>query len=122
MIARIWHGRVPAAKQDAYDALLRRTGLQDYRATPGNQGVLVLRRTEGDVTHFLLITFWDSVEAIRRFAGEDYTRARYYPEDDNFLLEQEPFVNHYEMWATNFTAPSSASEIERQADASPAFR
>ncbi|MGH7607192.1 MAG: antibiotic biosynthesis monooxygenase family protein [Gemmatimonadales bacterium] len=97
MIARTWHGRVPAAKGDAYYAFLQKSGIRDYQATPGNRGVFVFRRTEGDVTHFLLTTLWDSVEAIRRFAGEDYERARYYPEDDDFLLEQEPFVTHYDV-------------------------
>ncbi|MFL6259307.1 MAG: antibiotic biosynthesis monooxygenase family protein [Thermoanaerobaculia bacterium] len=97
MIARTWHGRVPAAKADAYHDYLLRTGVADYAGTPGNHGVHVLRRVEGEVAHFLLITYWESVEAIRRFAGEDYERARYYPEDDGFLLEREPFVTHYEV-------------------------
>lgn len=97
MIARTWHGRVPTAKADAYEQLLERTGYADYRATPGNRGLLALRRTEGDVTHFVLTTFWESVEAIRRFAGDEHERARYYPEDDAFLLEKEPFVAHHEV-------------------------
>ena len=95
MIARAWHGRVPAAKADAYYAYLLATGLADYQRTPGNRGVWVFRRTEGDVTHFLLTTLWDSYDAIRAFAGADYERARYYPEDDDFLLEREPLVVHY---------------------------
>jgi heme-degrading monooxygenase HmoA len=99
MIGRTWHGRVPAEKADAYHDYLRRTGLADYAATPGNRGVYVLRRTEGAVTHFLLLTFWESLDAIRAFAGADYERARYYPEDDEFLLEREPFVTHYEVFA-----------------------
>jgi heme-degrading monooxygenase HmoA len=97
MIARTWHGRVPAAKSEAYYESLRRTGLPAYAATPGNRGVWVFRRTQGDVTHFLLTTLWESLEAIKRFAGEDYERARYYPEDDDFLLEREPFVTHYDV-------------------------
>lgn len=97
MIARTWHGRVSAAKADAYLGYLRRTGLADYQHTPGNRGVLVFRRTEGDVTHFVLTTLWDSVDAIRRFAGDDYHRARYYPEDDDYLLEREPLVTHYDV-------------------------
>jgi heme-degrading monooxygenase HmoA len=97
MIARTWHGRVPTAKADAYHAYLRRTGLPDYRATPGNRGVLVFRRTEADVTHFVLTTLWDSVEAIRRFAGDDYTQARYYAEDDDYLLEREALVIHHDV-------------------------
>ena len=81
MIARNWHGRVPANRGDAYHAYLVRTGLKDYASTPGNRGMQVLRRTEGDVAHFLLITFWDSLDSIRAFAGPDYEQARYYPED-----------------------------------------
>ncbi len=101
MIARTWHGRVPAAKADEYHAFLVRTGLADYATTAGNRGVLALRRTEGDETHFVLTTLWESVEAIKRFAGEDYERARYYPEDAQYLLEQEPFVLHYEVLPTS---------------------
>lgn len=97
MIGRTWHGRVPTDKSEAYYAYLLRTGLTDYAATPGNRGVHVLRRTEGGVTHFLLLTFWDSLDAIKAFAGPDYARARYYPEDDEYLLEREPFVVHYEV-------------------------
>lgn len=97
MIARSWHGRVPTSKADAYYAYLLRTGLADYEATPGNRGVYVFRRSEGEITHYLLTTFWDSYEAIRAFAGPDYERARYYPEDDEYLLEREPSVTHYEV-------------------------
>jgi hypothetical protein len=56
MIARTWHGRVPTDKADAYHDYLRRTGLSDYASTPGNQGVVVLRRTEGDVTHYEVLS------------------------------------------------------------------
>lgn len=97
MIARTWHGRVLATKADAYEALLHRTGLADIAATPGNRGLIVLRRTMDGVTHFVLTSLWVSVEAIQRFAGEDYARARYYDEDDDYLLEREPFVTHYEV-------------------------
>lgn len=97
MIARIWHGRVPAAKADEYDEYLRETGIADYRATDGNRGVYVLRRIEEDIAHFELVTFWDSIDAIKAFAGEDYQVARYYPQDDGFLLERELFVRHYEV-------------------------
>jgi heme-degrading monooxygenase HmoA len=83
MIARVWRGRTPAAKADAYAALLERTGLSDYRATPGNRGVLALRRVQGDIAEFELISFWESFEAIRRFAGGDEEKAFYYPEDDD---------------------------------------
>lgn len=95
MIARTWHGMTPASKADAYFDFLNRTGIPDYKATPGNRGVTVLRRIDGEVAHFLLISFWESEDAIRAFAGDDLTKARYYPEDVDFLLEFEPTVLHY---------------------------
>ena len=99
MIARIWHGITPESKAAAYLDYLNATGVPDYRATPGNRGVYVLCRTEKDAAHFLLISLWDSLNAIRRFAGADVETARYYPEDDKFLLEREPNVTHYEVLA-----------------------
>jgi len=97
MIARMWHGRVPAGKTEDYRRYLDETGLPDYRATPGNRGVTVLERVDGNVTHFLLVSYWDSMESIRAFAGDDVELARYYPKDSEFLLELEPRVMHYEV-------------------------
>jgi heme-degrading monooxygenase HmoA len=97
MIARIWHGITSAAKADEYYEYLQQTGLFDYQAVPGNQGVQVLRRIEGDKAHFLLITLWDSMAAIQQFAGDEPEKARYYPEDKDYLLEFEEFVQHYDV-------------------------
>jgi len=95
VLARLWHGRVPSARADAYEAYLNRTGIPDYLATVGNRGALILRRNDNGVTHFLLLTFWESEASIEAFAGIPIDRARYYPEDDDFLLEREPTVTHY---------------------------
>ncbi len=95
MIVRIWHGRVPQEKAAAYREFLKRRAIPDYRGTPGNLKVYILEREEGEVTHFLTVTFWESLEAIKAFAGEDYEQAKYYPEDKDFLLEFEPRVVHY---------------------------
>jgi heme-degrading monooxygenase HmoA len=97
MIARTWHGVVPEAKADEYYAYLQRTGIPDYRATAGNRGVYVLRRVEDGYAHFLLVTFWESLDAIRAFAGDDVERAHYYAEDEAFLVELEPYATHYEV-------------------------
>ncbi|MEP6993611.1 MAG: antibiotic biosynthesis monooxygenase [Acidobacteriota bacterium] len=99
MIARLWHGAVPAAKGDAYMRYLEKTGIPDTKATPGNRGVYVFRRREGDAEHFLFTSLWESREAIGAFAGPDVEKARYYPEDAAFLLEVEPNVTHYEVAA-----------------------
>jgi heme-degrading monooxygenase HmoA len=87
----------PAAKADEYVEYLNRTGVPDYRAVEGNLGVYVLRRIEGERAHFLTLTFWDSVDSIKKFAGEDYEKARYYTEDKDFLLEFEEKVTHYDV-------------------------
>ncbi|HXX72530.1 MAG TPA: hypothetical protein VEI80_02455 [Candidatus Acidoferrales bacterium] len=97
MIARFWRGVTPKSKSDDYFTYLQETGLKDYRETRGNRGVYVFRRIEGDHAVFLLLTLWDSYEAIKKFAGPDYEKAVYYPEDSKFLLELEPNVTHYEI-------------------------
>ena len=100
MIARLWHGITAASKADEYLEYLDKTGIQDYRATEGNLSVQLLRRIEGEQAHFLIITLWESVEAIKKFAGEEYEKARYYPEDQYFLLEFEEKVVHYEVMSS----------------------
>lgn len=97
MIARIWHGVTLATKANKYVDYLKETGLADYAAISGNRGVYLLRRIVGDRAHFMTLTFWESEEAIKAFAGADIEKARYYPEDKDFLLEFEPTVKHYEV-------------------------
>ena len=94
LIARRWRGVTRREDADAYLAYLHRSGLADYRATPGNRGVVVERSIEGPHAVFVLTTFWESVDDIRRFAGDDISIARYYPEDDAFLLEKPAHVTH----------------------------
>jgi heme-degrading monooxygenase HmoA len=98
MIARIWHGTTEAAQANEYLEFLKQTGVPDYRNTKGNLGAYVLRRIENDKAHFLTLSFWESFEAIKTFAGEDHERAHYYPRDKEFLLEFEPTVQHYEVF------------------------
>ena len=97
MIARIWHGRTPADKGDAYLAFLIARAVPDYKSVPGNKSVRILRRNDEGVSHFLIITDWESREAIESFAGADIDRAKYYPEDQDFLLDFEPKVIHYDL-------------------------
>jgi len=99
MIARIWHGVTLAERAEEYTEYLYRTGVRECRATPGNRGVYVLRRIQNDRAEFTFVSLWESFDAVRRFAGEDYEKAHYYPEDRDFLVELEPFVDHYEVLA-----------------------
>lgn len=98
MIARIWHGRVPTVKSDAYMAHLRSFALPRYRKVPGNLAAYAMRRIEGSVAHVETLTFWESVEAIKRFAGDNAEQARYDDFDKDFLLDYEPTCRHYEIW------------------------
>jgi heme-degrading monooxygenase HmoA len=100
VIARMWHGRTPISKANAYTDLMNRLAIPDYRAIPGNLAVHILRRNEGDVTHFITFTLWESLAAIEKFAGTPVDQAKYYPEDREFLLEFEAKVTHWEVSGT----------------------
>ncbi|QSX76995.1 antibiotic biosynthesis monooxygenase family protein [Agrilutibacter solisilvae] len=95
MIARLWHGRTPLAQADEYERFLAARAMPDYRGTPGNLGAQVLRRDESGIAHFLTLSYWDGEASIRAFAGDDLLRAKYYPQDADFLLEFEPRVTHW---------------------------
>jgi heme-degrading monooxygenase HmoA len=98
MIARIWHGKTKAGDATAYLEYLFKSGIPAYRATGGNKGAWVLRRMDNGVAHFITLSFWESYDAIRAFAGTDIAVAKYYPEDERYLLEFEPTVTHYELF------------------------
>jgi heme-degrading monooxygenase HmoA len=97
MIARIWKGAVRQGDGDAYARYMRDTGVAAYAGTPGNQGVWMLRRDLDGRTEFVMFTLWDSLEAVRGFAGDDYETAVFYPEDDRFLVERDRTAAHYEV-------------------------
>jgi hypothetical protein len=97
MIARRWHGRVSAPKSEQYLKLMKDVGLADYRSTEGNRGAWCLHRREGDVVQVEMFTLWDDLDAIRRFAGDDLTKAKYYDFDPDYLFELEPEVLHFEV-------------------------
>jgi heme-degrading monooxygenase HmoA len=96
MITRVWHGRTTLENADAYLAFLLDQGTKEYRETPGNLSIKVWRRKEADCCHFFTVTEWESIEAIKKFSGEEYWKSVYYPEDQGILLEFEEKVNHYE--------------------------
>ncbi len=97
MIARIWRGATKAEDADAYFEYVNETGLTQYRATPGNRGVLALRRVVDGRAELLLLTLWESEEAIRQFAGDDIGHAVFYPQDERFLIEKEDRVSHFDV-------------------------
>jgi len=100
LIARIWRGSVKRADGDEYARYMEGTGLAGYTATDGNRGAYMLRRDEGDLTEFAMVTFWDSMDSITAFAGDDPEQAVFYPEDDRFLVERDLRVKHYDVHDT----------------------
>ena len=99
MIARIWQGRARPGMGKACYEYLESTGLKDYLATKGLHRLLILTREIGDQTEYVLITLWNDMDAVRRFAGPDPEKAVYYPEDDRYFEQEErrPNVAHYEV-------------------------
>jgi len=106
MIARVWHGVVLSQKADDYAQYLAGFGVRDYQAVPGNRGVQLLRRRDGEHVHFLLLSLWSSREAIEAYAGPDIEQAHYYPYDLECLVEPEPRVTHYEVLASSGVSES----------------
>lgn len=97
VIARVWRGVTSKSKSAEYLEYLKETGMKDYAGTPGNLGATILVRHVGKETEFVIISLWNSMDAIKKFAGHDVERARYYPRDREFLLELEPKVKHYDL-------------------------
>lgn len=97
MIMRIWRGITPKEQGDAYLEHLQQTALPTLIDQPGQRGAWVLRRVQGDHCEFQLLTLWDSMDALRAFAGGQPERAIYFAEDDKYLLDMEPVVRLYEV-------------------------
>ena len=97
-IARTWRGVTRAEDADAYLEYLHQTGFRGYRGTPGNLGAFCLRRIDGGRAVFLIVSLWESEDAIRGFAGDDDVgRAVFFPEDERFLIERDERVEHFEV-------------------------
>ncbi len=97
MITRIWRGWTRSEDTDAYAEYIIRTGIAEYKATPGNRGAYLISRPDGERTEFLTVSFWDDHESIAAFAGEDIDQAVFYPEDDAFLIDRETTVKHFQV-------------------------
>lgn len=97
MIVRTWRGATRAADLEAYLAYLHETGIPEYEATPGNRGTLLLHRLDGERAEYLILSFWDSLDDVHGFAGDDIATAVFYPEDDRFLVERDLVAFHWEI-------------------------
>ena len=109
IIAREWRGRVRTSRATEYRTLLTGEGIRKIRETAGNLGVQMLTRREGDITEFVVVSYWTSRNAIRAFAGDDIEKARFDSRDREFLIEPDEHVRHYEVmmeeWAAKKASP-----------------
>jgi antibiotic biosynthesis monooxygenase (ABM) superfamily enzyme len=97
MIARVWRGVTRAEDADAYAAYVEKTGLESARALAGNRGTLILRRVDRDRAEFETILLFDSLDDIHAFAGDDIETAVFYPEDDEYLVDRDLVVRHFDV-------------------------
>jgi heme-degrading monooxygenase HmoA len=97
MIVRTWHGCVPLQHRQGFAEHLNVTGVQHARRIAGNCGAFVRQEVQGDYAHFFLATYWESLEAIKHFAGEVYQVAVTYPDDEAFALISDPYVFHHQV-------------------------
>jgi heme-degrading monooxygenase HmoA len=83
---------------------VQQTGIEGYQRTPGNRGAWLLWRVEADRAEFITLSFWESPAAIEAFAGQDIDKAVFYPDDEQFLIERDLTVQHYEVDGTEKAA------------------
>ncbi len=104
MIAREWKCRVPPMHSTGFTAYLYETGIKDSSETPGYLGAQIFRRDLSDGVELTLITYWDQLESIKAFAGDDISQARLYPEDKVYELDPDLSVQHYEVIEQQFNS------------------
>jgi heme-degrading monooxygenase HmoA len=96
-IARIWHGRTPLSRADEYRQYLYEAGVKKIAAIPGNRGVQLLMRKTPDDAEFMVVSYWDSIDAIKGYAGATYENVHDLPRDSEFLIDKETKVRHFEI-------------------------
>lgn len=99
-VARAWHGKTPRAKADEYEQYLA-AAIKKFPSIKGNLGYQLMRidgGPDGDqYTEFQVISYWESLDSIKAYAGQDIRRTRDLPRDDEFLVAKEPFVRNYQL-------------------------
>lgn len=97
MIARLWRGVAVGGNADAYQRHATEKVFPALGDIPGHRGAYLLKRAVGGRTEFLALTFWDSLDAIRAFAGSDPEVSVVEPEAQAVLAEFDDFARHYEV-------------------------
>ena len=101
VVLRKWTGRIHSTDREEYAAYVAQTGAVDYSRTAGNLGFQILMRPlEDGTSEVTTLSWWESMEAVRGFAGDQPDLARYYPEDDRFLIDRPRHVEHHQVVAS----------------------
>ena len=96
VIVRQWHGKTTAADADRYEHYLA-DSIKKFTTIPGNRGYQLLREDAGPLTHFSVLSFWDSRDSIHGYAGADISKVRPLPRDPEFLIDPEANVRNYDL-------------------------
>jgi heme-degrading monooxygenase HmoA len=97
VIARIWHGWTAPENADAYEEFLRTKMFPSIHSVPGYLSADLLRSDDAGAVAFVTITRFESLAAVRTFAGDDYERAVVEPEARRLLARFDERSEHYEI-------------------------
>jgi hypothetical protein len=97
MIVRTWHGCVPLKHAAGFHAHLLQTGVEHALSIAGNLGAEFRQETQGEYAHLFLASYWENIDAVKAFAGDDYHVAVTYPDDEQFGLISDPYVFQHEI-------------------------
>jgi heme-degrading monooxygenase HmoA len=118
VILREWRAEIRRPLRDEYIDYVTATGVAAYRATPGNLGAsIAVRDLDDERSEIVTLSWWTDMQAIRAFAGADCERARYFPQDDRFLLTRPEHVLHY-----NTALPMPSTQVGSGLGHSPPHR
>ncbi|MGE5811026.1 MAG: DinB family protein [Ignavibacteria bacterium] len=113
MITRVWHGRTKKKDAEKYRHYVVETGIPEYQKTDGNLDIQIWQNDEKEETDIWTVTRWKDYNSVKSFAGDDFEKAKYYPEDKKFLLELEPNVKHYNTFLfSNYQIKNYIKQIE----------
>ena len=99
MVARIWEGRTKIEHSEVYTKIIEERDIPDYKKTKGFIKLTFLKRSDNEFTYFKLLTFWSDLEVITNFTGPNLEEAKYYDEDEQYLLDFPGSISHYKVFS-----------------------
>ena len=97
LIARYWHGKVLSKDEREFEQFVKEKALPKFTKNPGFMDHDIIKKYEDRFVHFNVITYWQSVEYIKKFAGKNIEKAKHLTDDKKMLVESDDSVKHYEV-------------------------